>query len=640
MKYLITLLILSCNCLSNSTNAQTLSFFETFTDHAVLQRNVDHPIWGWAEPKAKVTLTFKGEEFKTKADENGKWMLKLPAQPVGGPHVMIARTKEDRAEISDLYFGDVYLLSGQSNMEWQLRHSDLDDSRSKKIADPMIREIKVARSYSDSPEDHLELDAPWRPGAAEHIREFSAVGSYFAHYLREEVNVPIGLLHSSWGGSRIEPWMSAELFGAEAVDRMNERDKRQKIGLSTYARDFKTDASPPKQDQGEELGYLDDNTDYTKWPTIPVPGLWEVNGYPYVDGHFYLVRYFELTPEQAANQATLELGKIDDSDWTYLNGEKVGEMYASYADDRIYKIKKGMLKAGRNTLLVRVEDTGGGGGLYSEPEVLRLRTAKGEIPLAGNWHYQIGSWRVDEQPNQVANILYNKMIAPLKGMPLSGVLWYQGESNSGKNDALAYAELFQQLITSWREYFDRPDLPFYWVQLANFKAAQETPDETGWGHIRASQTAALELQNTGEAVITDIGEADDIHPRNKWEVGRRLSLHALKNIYGKPMVAASPKVTSAVREGDRVRLYLDTDGSALEVRNDRYGYPRGFVYRNQRGDWKWAPAALENGQVIVVTPRDGDRITAVRYAFADNPTDANVFNKEGLPLTPFSLEIE
>lgn len=624
-------------------HGQSLSFFETFTDHAVLQREVPHPVWGWAVPKQRVSVIFGGEEYTTNSDAAGRWQIELPEQPKGGPHVLIARTKKDRVEISDLYFGDVYLLSGQSNMEWKVRQSDPDGSRAKAIADPFVREVTVAKSTANAPENRLEISDKWRRGTADFIGEFSAVGSYFAHYLRDRVDVPIGLIHSSWGGSRIEPWMPAHLLGLEKVERSSDLSALEAPALEHYQKNFGAAARPPRQDEGKALGYLDPKTNYADWPTIKVPGIWEENGYPKVNGHFYLAKYFELSETQAKSDITLKLGAIDDSDWTYVNGELVGKMYAAYAEARTYVVPQKQLRAGRNVLLVRVEDTGGGGGLTASPGEVRIETVTGNIPLAGQWHYRVGSWSVEEQLNQIPTILYNKMIHPLAGMPLTGVLWYQGESNAGPGSAEAYAEQFKDLINYWRSHFQRSDLPFYWVQLANFEEAQMSPDETGWGTIRESQTAALELPHTAQAVIIDIGEADDIHPQNKWEVGRRLALPALKNIYGfEEIKATSPRVIAGERQAkNTVLLRVDNEDDLLLARDDRYGYAKGFVYRDQSGEWHWARAELSpGGKTILVSSPSNRVITAVRYGFANNPTDANVFNGKGLPLTPFHVEIE
>ncbi len=639
-------LLLGCLLASFCTPlwAQPLTFFESFTDGMVLQREVNHPIWGWAKPKASVQLFFQGKTYTTKANAQGRWEFGLPPQAAGGPMSLSVRSGKASLALSDIYFGDVYLLSGQSNMEWQLGQSDPDGSRAAVIADPLIREITIAKSTAEQPEEHLSIAAPWRRGTVEHISTFSALGSYFAHYLRKEVEVPIGLLHSSWGGSRIEPWMSEAALALPPDQQQlvaQLRTQKTENALARYRADFGANAQPPKEDRGEALAYWNTETDYSRWPSMELPGLWETRGYDAVDGHFYFAKVITLSEAQVAQAATLYLGAVDDSDWTYFNGQLIGATYNQYSEERIYTVPATLLKAGRNIIVVRVEDTGGGGGLSSSAAMLRLETAAGSLPLAGTWYYQIGSFRIDASSNQMPVILYNKMIHPLAGMPLKGILWYQGESNTGGEDALRYANLFPQLINSWRSHFKQPDLPFYWAQLANFQAPQKSPDEEGWGSLRNSQTATLSLPNTGQAVIIDIGEADDIHPRNKWEVGRRLSLHALKNIYGMAnLTAASPMVAKHSRDGSTVLLAFNHVPSGLVVRDEPYGYAKGFVYQNEQGRWQWAPALLQaDGKTIAIYPRGKDRIQAIRYAWANNPADANVFSLEGLPLTPFHLDI-
>lgn len=625
--------------------AQSLRFFETFTDAAVLQREIAHPIWGWAKPLAKVEVRFRDKVYSTKADAKGKWTLSLDAQKAGGPYELLASSGKETLRLEDLYFGDVFLLSGQSNMEWQLRQSDPEGKRAAAIADPLIRELTVAKSTAESPDEHLSLAAPWRAGTADQMANFSAVGSYFAHYIRKEVKVPIGLLHSSWGGSRIEPWMSAAALGLDSeaggvADQVREQQMAQ--ALQRYRADFGSEAQPPKEDRGEALGYFSTETDYSRWPTMEMPAHWESCGYTAVDGIFYFVRFLDLTNEQAAQPASLHLGAIDDSDWTYVNGQLIGETYNQYSASRTYQVPASLLQPGRNIILVRIEDTGGGGGFSAAPSSVKFRTAKGDISLAGDWHYQVGSMQISTNYNQLPCLLYNKMIHPLAGMPLKGVLWYQGESNAGGEDALQYAELFPTMINQWRAHFAQVDLPFYWVQLANYLAPQTAPDEAGWAVLRNSQTTSLKLPHTGQAVITDIGEADDIHPKNKWEVGRRLSLHALKNLYGKTdLIAASPSIAGKSRQGDAVELRFKDVGAGLMLKKGSGSQANGFVYQNQQGDWQWAKATLQKEtKSIRVYPVGKDRIVAIRYAWANNPASANVFSQEGLPLTPFHLAIE
>ncbi len=634
--------------LTGSIQTQDLALFELFTDHAVLQRDVDHPIWGWAKRNRKITLTLDDETYTTRADRAGKWTLDLPPTAAGGPHSLTVTDGRTTETLQDIYFGDVYLLSGQSNMEWRLVQSDPDGTRARAIADPLIRQVLVSRSNASTPQEHLQLDESWKPGTSEEIADFSAVGSYFAHYLREGgVEVPIGLLHSSWGGSRIEPWMSAEALGIDpAKATMNEEARiRDRLTQATnnYTKQFPGE-TVPTADTGMEQGFLGDRADLSTWGSMELPGAWEERGFANVDGVFYFRRTFTLTAEQAGTDATLYLGPIDDSDETYINGQQVGVTQDAYSEPREYTVPASVLRAGENTLAIRVTDTGGGGGLMGTPEMLRLQTAEGSIALPGTFRYRVGSMSASVQTNQVPTILYHAMIAPIQQWPLTGVLWYQGESNAGGTDAPAYAEQLRTLVTSWRERFDQPELPFYWVQLANFMAAPTSPNEPGWATLRQSQTAALDVPGTGQAIITDIGEADDIHPKNKWEVGRRLSLHALRNIYDRDVQASSPVAERISVEEDVARIYFRETGDGLIVKagqDDRYGSVKSLTVRDASGNWHWALGALDaTNDVLTVLNPAGTTITAVRYAWSNNPDDANLFSKNGLPVTPFELMAE
>ena len=534
-------------------------------------------------------------------------------------------------------------------MEWRLSQSDPDSTRALAIADPLIRQILVTKAAEEAPQQHLPLDESWKAGTKNEIADFSAVGSYFAHYLRDSgVDVPIGLLHASWGGSRIEPWIpqayQGENFRDDSEARQAAQQQRREDVLARYHREFGP-MEPPTTEADVNPSFVSADATDGGWAATTLPGMWEGSGYPDVDGVFYYRRTFDLTAEQAAAPGVLHLGPIDDNDVTYLNGKLVGQT-SGYAEPRVYALAGGNLKAGQNTLVVRVTDTGGGGGFHGVADSLYLQLGGERVPLSGDYEYRIAAFTMNaaSRSNAIPTLLYNAMIAPLGDLPLTAVLWYQGESNAGEEDALAYAAQMEALVGSWRAQFANDDLPFYWVQLANFMAPPQSANEPGWAILRDQQTRALRIPHSGQAVITDIGEADDIHPRNKWEVGRRLSLHARKAIYGQEVQASSPVVSSARLDGDDAIITFTEAGEGLSIQmkpEDRYRVVRSLTVRDRAGDWQWAIGVLEPGanSLRVLNPL-GTGIKAVRYAWFNNPDDANLFSEEGLPVTPFEIAVE
>lgn len=638
------LLALTLSGLVTGASAQDLQLFELFDNHAVLQRGVPVPIWGWAEPDTRVDVIFDGDRYRTRAEESGQWRVTLPEQQAGGPHTLIVRAKREAIAIGDLYFGDVYLLSGQSNMEWAVGNSDVSPELLAQIRDKAarIRHVKVAKSYAEAPEEHLIIDRPWELAEAANLPNFSAVGTFFAHYVLSALppEVPIGLLNSSWGGSRIEPWMSAESLGLEnGVDFAGAMNTLRQAARQTL-RTRLGDVPPESGDRGQAEGWSAAAFDHSAWPTMELPRLWESDGLEGIDGVFWFRKTFELTAEQAAQPATLHLGPIDDNDVTYLNGQPIGETNG-YNIPRHYTLPAGALRPGPNTLAVRVTDTGGGGGFGGSADQPRLELGPtDDLSLVGPWAYNVGFFTVQSSSaNQQPTLLYNKMIHPLLDFPVKGILWYQGESNARPGDNEAYAEQFKTMIRDWRTRFGLGDIPFYWVQLANFMAPPAAPTDTGlWPQLRASQSAALELPNTAEAVIIDIGEGDDIHPRNKTEVGRRLALAARHEIYGETELPyRSPRVAEVNFYTTQTTVRFDHVGGGLEAR-DRYGIVKSITVQDEAGDWHWAPAMVVSyNQIVILHTRIG-KIKAVRYAWANNPEDANLYTQEGLPAAPFWVE--
>lgn len=645
IKYLSILIFL----LGTTALSAQIRLPKLINDHMVLQRDQEIKLWGWAAPREKLSISIGGLEYKTRADKAGNWSVTLAPMGAGGPLTLRIDGKKERKVISDILVGDVWVCSGQSNMEWVVRNTNNGESAVADASDREIRHFKVPRTATFYPQDTL-AGGSWEVTDPETVASFTAVGYYFAQELRKVTNVPIGLLNTSWGGSRIEPWMDAKTLGYLDPEALVQKMEKEQAEQEKELQDFlqkKIKGEIPKEDMGmannEPLWHQPKLND-AAWNTMELPGLWEQAGWNRLDGIVWFRKTFELSEEQAKMPGKLGLAMIDDSDITWLNGNKVGETLNEYNTVRAYDIPADLLKAGKNTIVVRVEDTGGGGGFHGEADLLYFDQKGEKINLAGDWKYKVGKVVMAAggiNDNHQPTKLYNFMIHPILWYPIKGAIWYQGESNAGNvENAEAYEELFKNMITSWREQWGVGDFPFLWVQLANFMQPAPEPVESAWATLRASQSASLSLPNTAEAVIIDIGEANDIHPRNKKDVGYRLALGARKLAYGeKDLIYSGPVYNGMKQEGHKLRLQFDQVGQGLTVKRDKYGYLKGFAVAGADGKYVWAQAMIDGSEILVWN----DAVKAprmVRYAWADNPDDANLYNENGLPAGPFQAKLE
>lgn len=603
----------------------------------VLQRNKPIVVWGWARPGEKVTVQFHGSQGKATADKSGRWRLELRPEGAGGPYQMIVKGK-NTITINDILVGEVWVCSGQSNMEWPLRLARNAEEEIKAANYPQIRQFLVQKAVSSKPEDDVK-GGTWNSCSPETAGNFTAVGYFFARAIYNEINVPIGLINTSWGGTHSETWTSREAFESSpefkdmiagmADVNLDELSKQKQAEQLNKMRSMNIVLPATGVDHWKDQAF-DDAT----WNEMELPSLWEDRGLRDFDGVVWFRRTLTLSESDTKGGATLELGPIDDSDETYVNGVRVGSTLDKYNEDRVYKLSAGVLKPGANVIAVRVDDTGGGGGLHGEPQQLKLITQGGEHSLSGKWRYSVEKVSASSTvgPNSYPTLLYNAMLYPLLPSRIAGVIWYQGESNAGR--AYQYRTAFPLMINDWRTHWKQGDFPFYFVQLASFNASHGTSEKgSTWAELREAQTMTLSLPHTGMAVTTDIGEANDIHPRNKQDVGMRLAALALKNDYGKNIVAAGPSYKSMKVEGNKVRVSFTDIGSGLMVK-DKYGYLKGFELAGNDQRFHYAKAHIEGNDVIVECDAVQSPI-AVRFAWADNPEDANLFNREGFPAVPF-----
>jgi len=647
-------------------------------DNMVLQQGKKIPIWGWAEPGEQIIVSVNWHSMRwgVTADKDGKWMFKMNSPAAGGPYEMTISGK-NTLTIKNILAGEVWVCSGQSNMEFSVgamegwKSGVFDVKQEIASADyPKIRLFTVQKKVADTPQS--DCVGNWQLCSPQTVGGFSAVAYFFGRELHSNLNVPVGLIHTSWGGTPAEAWTSARVLktlpdfkGAiEEIEqaRANPEPLKKKYEQQMLDWQKKIDLSGP-----DGRGCTDVNYDDSGWEQMELPQYWEQAGLADFDGLVWFRKDIEIPQSWTGKELILELGPIDDMDVTWANGIRVGglETPGQWQTARQYKVAPTVIKAGRNVIAVSVLDTGGGGGIYGSAEQMKIRPAEaaGEaaISLAGRWRYKKGydlkSMPPQPRPPLLVNnpnaptSLYNAMIAPLIPYGIQGAIWYQGESNASR--AYQYRRLFPAMIQNWRDDWGQGNFSFLFVQLANFLAINSDPSDSEWAELREAQMMTLALPNTGMAVIIDIGEANDIHPKNKQDVGKRLALWALAKTYGKELVYSGPIYKStkierrAIVRGDVflpfirvrdyecvIRLFFDHVGGGLVAKG---GEPlKGFAIAGADRKFVWADARID-GQTVVVSSDKVPEPVAVRYGWADNPV-CNLYNKEGLPATPFRTD--
>ena len=632
--FTITFIFLSAHA---GFGQQQLTMPSIFSDHMVLQRELPVPVWGQDRPGQDITVKMNGAEVKARPGKDGKWKVLLPKQKAGGPYELIV-TGSSEVRYTDVMIGEVWVCSGQSNMEWPVSRSNNAAQEIKQADHPDIRLFTVEHQISFRPGEDVE--GSWQVCSPATIERFSAVAYYFGRELKEDLGVPIGLINTTWGGTRIEPWMSAEAFeNDELKDKVEEIKTLDYKEVEAQSKKAHEDwlAQFEASDQGLQEGWMKKENTGEGWEQMRIPVLWESAGHPDLDGVVWFKKTFHLDNVEEGTYK-LHMGPIDDSDRTYINGQLIGETLEKWDQKREYQVSSQYLQKGENTLTVRVEDTGGGGGLYGNAGDFFLVKGSARSDLAGAWRYKIGTASIPARPavigkNYGPTILYNGMIDPLIPYAIRGATWYQGESNASQ--AGRYAGLFPMMIENWRSQWGQGDFPFLFVQLANFMATTDDPgQESNWAELRGSQAKTLAVKNTGMAVAIDIGEADDIHPRNKQDVGKRLALAAKKIAYGQDLLYSGPSLKMAKVKGNKVKVKFDHVGAGL-VAKDGQAQLKGFALAGPDGIYQWAEARLDGKDGIVVSHPSINSPRHIKYAWANNPGELNLVNSEGLPTVPF-----
>jgi len=607
---------------------------EIFTDHMVLQRDGPVKIWGDAGKNETITIDFNGQKAKTKANKNGQWMIELKAMQYGGPYNMQISSKSESITLKNVLIGDVWLCSGQSNMEWVLKNTRNAEQEIAAADYPNIRLFTVTKAMALKPQTAL-AGGEWMECDPKNVANFSAVAYFFARKLQKDLNIPVGLINSSWGGTNVQTWTSWDIMGKKEAYKNTDLIKYEK--LTTEAEKRKQDFLAALQlDRGSTERWFENN-DTEGWKKIKLPNTWEGTEIGTVDGIIWFKREIEIPASFDGKPVTISLGPVDDMDSTYINGKLVGTGN-NPTSNRVYQVPAGILKNGKNRIVIKVTDTGKRGGLHGEAALMFVEAAGQKISLAGEWNYKssvisTNYGLIEVGPNGFPSKLYNAMIAPIIQYRIKGAIWYQGESNAG--EAYKYRTSFPEMINDWRAKWGY-EFPFLWVQLANFMQADSLPAQSEWAELREAQHQALSVPQTGEAVIIDIGEAKDIHPRNKQDVGIRLALAAEKIVYQKNIVYSGPVYQSMEVNGNTIVLHFNNTGSGLTAK-DKYGYLKGFAIAGADKKFVWAKAIVKDDKIIVSNDAIANPV-AVRYAWANNPDDANLYNKEGLPASPFRTD--
>ncbi len=612
-----------------------------FTSNMVLQRDIPIKAWGKADPREKISIWFHGDSVLLKADKKGDWQAQLPAYPAGGPFELVIKG-ENEIVLSNILLGDVWVCSGQSNMEWPLQAVNNAEEEIKNAAYPRIRLFTIEKKTSTVPLDDCRSDG-WMVCSSETAAAFSAVGYFFGRKLNDELDVPIGLINTSWGGTNAETWTSVpsieQLPGFEGTGAELASFNEEAMIAAQRAKVESITGPLPDTDlgiEGEKALWASPDVDFMSWKSMELPQLWESTGLDGLDGVVWFEREFVLDQVDLSEDLEVSLGPIDDSDITWLNGVEIGRTTQKHNEARKYSVKSEGLKVGRNVLVVRAEDTGGGGGIYGDADELYVKAGSKKVNLAGSWSYRVGrgDFTLTTGPNSMPSLLYNGMIHPIIKLGIKGAIWYQGESNAGR--AYQYRALFPAMITDWRKQWNIGDFPFFFVQLANFMQPKPHPGESEWAELREAQTMTLSLPNTGMATIIDIGEANDIHPRNKQDVGKRLAFSALKVAYNKDVVPSGPMYKEMQIDGKTAIISFDHLGSGFYLK-DKYGYVHGFAIAGSDKVFHWAKAKISGDKIIVWSDAVVTAV-AVRYGWADNPDDLNLYNMEGLPAVPFRTD--
>jgi sialate O-acetylesterase len=617
-----------------------------FTSHMVLQRDKSIPVWGWADKNEKITVQLNGQTVSAKANTEGKWMANFKPMQAGGPYNMHIVSKTDSVVLNDVMIGEVWICSGQSNMEFVVQNANNAKEEIANSTNVPVRQFKVATQVALQPSDDI-TKAEWVAASPQTVGNFTAVGYFFARELAQQLHVTIGLVNDNWGGSQVESWISKDaMLGSDEL-----KDYAQNHLPSTWQQadsimlvNLKQNLSAKNNNQlpiyNKQQLLQADTTIFNSWLPYNAPGQWDWQGVWAFRGTGYYERTIDITADEAAKTSVLSLGDNDGKFELYINGNLIKQ--GEGKDAHLINLPAQTFKAGKNILLLRqekqTEPSWYGNGFYGDASHLYLQLNDATVSLAG------GGWKIfpdldapfifNHGANNHGTIIYNAMIHPIIPYAVKGVIWYQGEANASR--AYQYRKTFPLLIESWRNEW-KDNFPFLFVQLSSFGGEQSSNEGSDWAELREAQTMTLSLPNTGMAVTTDVGNADDIHPKNKQDVGKRLAATALNKVYGiNNILPSGPMYKSSTFNNGKAYISFDFAAKGLIVK-DKYGYLKGFEIAGTDKKFYYAQAMIDGDKVVVWS----DKVTqpvAVRYAWTNAPVDANLFNADDFPASPFRTD--
>ncbi|WP_438863987.1 sialate O-acetylesterase [Neptunicella sp.] len=633
----LTLSLLSGLILSQPALAD-ITLPKLISDGMILQRDKPVRIWGWSAPNEAVTVRLDGQLVGRVTSPTGEWSLTLPAQQAGKTHT-ISLQGNNKLTVKDVLFGEVWVAGGQSNMELPMER--VKERFPQVIADanyPTIRQFNVSMQYDFNKQHSDYPNGEWVAATPQSVLKFSAVAFFFARDLQQKYHVPVGIIKTPIGGTPVQSWISEDALQAfpTYVKELTPYQQQGYIAQVKAADKQKNDdwyGDLDGRDLGLQHNWQQPDVDDSDWQTYQLPGMWPDGMLEPKEGVIWFRKDINIPADMAGKSQKLMMGRIVDADQVFVNGQQVGNITYQYPPRR-YTVPQGLLKQGKNSIVVRVVNSQGRGGFVTDKPYW-LGSEDQHIDLTGSWKYKIGA-TAERLPSDTfiqykPTGLFNAMISPALPYTIEGVIWYQGESNTGHPSD--YHALFSTMIQDWRRHWGQGDFPFLFVQLANFQAYHDQPVESGWAELRQAQLDTLSEPNTGMAVITDVGEWNDIHPLDKQTVGQRLSLAAQHIAYGEDLVYSGPIAQSAQAMGNSLVVNFNHTGSGLKVKGDKL---TGFAIAGEDGIYHWAEATIK-GDKVELHSEDVAAPVSVRYGWQDNPENANLYNKEGLPASPFEV---